>query len=116
MRPYRTHFRLIFFALLLPSLAFAMTSEFVLNSVTAVPAVTWVGGAGVQRGTATVDYTTPVLIQTAATGITMKVNGTGTGVPIVASVPHKFQPGGSVTSLVFYQTSSAGGFTVYVVK
>lgn len=86
----------------------AMTSEFVVNSVTAVS-----GTKAAQ--TATVTNTTPLMIQTSASGCTYQINAAGTTFPITANTPHKIQPGGSVTSLAFSCASSAG-WSVYVAK
>ena len=99
---------LIVLSLLAATTAYAMTSEFVVNSITSY--------SGTQTATAIVDYTTPVIIQTASSGVSWKINGTGTALPLVANIQHKYQPGGSVSSIVFSQTSSASPFTVYVVK
>ena len=101
--------KLILIAVLLTaSVGYSLTSEFILNSVTSY--------SGTKTATATVDYTTPILIQTATSGVSMKINGAGTALPIVANTQYKFQPGGAVTSLVFSQTSSATPMVVNIVK
>jgi len=100
--------RLILIALLLPSIAFAMTSEYVINTISQY--------TGTKSATATVDYTTPILITTPSSGVSFKINGAGIAVPISANIAYKYQPGGSVSSLVFSQSSSASPFSVFVIK
>jgi len=95
------------------SSAYALTSEFVVNSATQYPGTC---GQGVKI-TVPVTATSPVLIQTPSTGCTMSVNSYSAtnNLPIPANTAYKFQTPSGVKNLVFNCSSSAMNY-IYVVK
>lgn len=90
----------------------AMTSEFVVNSITKY---------GITKtATVAVDATTPVMYQMDAAGGFVYLNTVvaGKGFPVIANTKYTLQPASGTTALVFTctSTSAASGAGVYVAK
>jgi len=94
--------------------AFAITSEFVVNTITAYPGATY--GSGLQLATVPVTYNTPLIVNASAACTMYDTTVTANeGIPLAANTHYKFQPTRN-TNYLFTCASTATAATISTVK